>query len=328
VEAAAMVRTIRRILAGLSVAALAAGCDYVIVRDSAGEAGLLVDGQNRSNAAIVNDRGRTRDVVGEEKVSVGSLVSAASPNRNEVIAFGENRAPARAGTPWTDSTGDEFPVTLQPRLGLPVTVWIVQGPFADQRAHAIDACIQTSAIWDAERMGIRFTSFVVRDATNDPDIDNAILNSTGGDSRNWNDFSNDIGFDANRVNIYWINTVEGSTTTGWSDFGGRIVMGRNTGDELLVHELGHAFNLLHPVGCGGSTANFDATNVMWQCSSTRQFLTEGQVFRVHFNPGSSVNALYNARPGQPTAGCQAATQTAECPALNRRLWDDGTYPAN
>lgn len=304
------------------------GCDSVIVRNVGGEVGLLVDGRNRSDGAIVNDRGRARDATGEISINVGSLTSASSPNRNEAIAFGEDRATVRVNTNWTDSTGDEFPVTLGNRLSLPVTVWIVQGPFDSQRDHAIDACIETASIWDDERMGILFSNFQIRDATNDPDIDDAILNSVGGDARNWDDFSDDIGFDPGRINIYWINTVNGSTTTGWSDFGARIVMGQNTGDELLVHEIGHAFSLRHPQGCVGSTTNFDATNVMWPCSSSRQYLSEGQVFRCHFNTSSSVNALYNSRSGQPTLNCLGATQTPGCPGLIRRLWNDGGYPAN
>ncbi len=317
-----------RMFVGVLVFALIGGCDYVRVQDAVGDVGLLVDGRNRSDSAIVNDRGRTRDATGEISISVGSLALASSPNKNEAIAFGEDRAPVRVSTDWTDSTGDEFPVALASILSLPVTVWIVQGPFASQRDHAIDACIQTASIWDAERMGVRFSSFVVRDATSDPDIDDAILNSVGGDARNWDDFSDNIGFDAGRINIYWINTVNGSTTTGWSDFGARIVMGRNTGDELLVHEIGHGFSLRHPRSCGGSTADFDATNVMWPCSSSREYLTEGQVFRSHFNTSSSVNNLYNARPGQPTLNCQTANQSPACPGLTRRLWDDGTYLSN
>lgn len=312
----------------LGLAALLSGCDFIELQNASGDAGLLIDGAESSDGAVVNDRGRARTGNGDISVNVGRLTSATAPNRNEAIAFGEDRAPRRGDMPWTSGGGDEFSLALGGRLSLPVTVWIVQGPFNTQRDHAIDACVETSAVWDDERMGIRFSNFQIKDATNDPDIDNAILNSTGGDSRNWDDFSNEIGFDAGRVNIYWINMVEGSTTTGWSDFGGRIVMGKNTGDELLAHELGHAFNLLHPVGCGGSTVNFDPTNVMWQCSSSRQYLTEGQIFRAHFNTGSSVNVLYGARPGEPTAACQSGTQTAECPALNRRLWADGSYPAN
>ncbi len=305
-----------------------AACDTVTARNVSLDAGLLVDGAESSDGTIVNDRGRTREGSGEVELNVGRLASAAAPNRNEAVGFGQNRAPRRADLPWTSGGRDRFFLTLGEPLRLPAMVWIVQGPFPAQRDHAFIAALNAVVIWSRERMGTMLTDFQIKDATADPDIDNALLNSTGGDNRNWNDFSTKIGFDAKRINIYWINTVEGSTTTGWSDFGARIVMGKDTGDELLVHELGHAFSLQHPQGCGGSTAQFDPTNVMWPCSDSRAFLTEGQIFRGHFNPASTINSLYGARPDQPTAGCQGAGQTAECPALERRLWADGGYPAN
>lgn len=305
---------------------LVAACDEVTVKNSSGDVGLLVDGASGSSA--VNDRGRVASGSGDVTIDVGSLDSASSPNRNEAIGFGEDRAVTRVSTPWTSSNSDAFNLSLANRISVPVTVWIVQGPFGDQRDHAIDACVETSAIWDAERMGIRFSQFTIKNATADPDIDSAILDSTGGDNRNWDDFSDDIGFDANRINVYWIDTVEGSTTTGWSDFGGRIVMGRNTGDELLSHELGHALSLFHPSNCGVADPDFNGTNVMWPCSSSREFLSEGQIFRAHFNSNSSINNLYGARPGLPTASCGSSGQTAECPILERRLWADGAFPAN
>ena len=290
----------------------------------------LVDGLNSSTGNAVNDGSRVRNGVGDILVNVSRFSSAAAPNRNEAIAFGAARAPRRDDMPWTSNGGDSFPLALGNELSLDITVWIVKGPFNTQRDHALDTSAETSTIWEDERMGIRFASFQVNDATNDPDIalNPQLLDSTGGDNRDWDAFSNDIGFDAGRINIYWINSVDGGTGTGWSDFGARIVMGKDTGLELLVHELGHAFSLQHPVGCFGSTANFDPTNVMWQCSTIRQYLTEGQVFRTHFNDDSSVNALYSARPGEPTAACQSGARTPECPALERRLWDDGSYPAN
>lgn len=310
----------------LSIAFFLMGCeDSIKVNNSSGDVGLLIDGED--SGVYVNDRGRTGNGNGQLDFNVGALSLSSPPNRNEAIAFGEDRAPQRSAMAWT-SGSDDFTMSLGNRISIPVTVWIVQGPFAEQRDHAIEACIRTSAIWDAERVGIRFNQFEIRDATTDPDITDAILNSTGGDGRNWDDFSNDIGFISGRINVYWINTVEGSTTTGWSDFGGRIVMGRNTGDELLSHELGHALSLRHPSSCGSPSTNFDGTNVMWPCSNSREFLSEGQVFRAHFNNSSSINNLYNARVDQPTVSCINETNTAECPALHRRLWDDGAYPAN
>ncbi len=321
-----MNKAIHKIILCIALSSVLSGChDEIELANSAGEAGLLVDGQGASGP--VSERGYVANSTAVIDFNVGELSNATSPNRNEAISFGEDRAPQRAPMAWTGGD-DRFAMNLGDRLSVPVTVWIVQGPFADQRMHAIDACIRTAAIWDAERMGIRFGEFEIRDATSDPDIDDAILNSVGGDTRNWDDFSNDIGFINGRINIYWINTVEGATTWGWSNFGDRIVMGQNTGNDLLSHELGHALSLQHSISCSGTSTNFDNTNMMAQCSDIRGFITEGQVFRAHFNTSSSINSLYNARPGQATVNCIGGTNNAECPNQARRLWDDGIFLAN
>jgi hypothetical protein len=304
---------------------LLAGCDTLRLRNAAGDAGILVDGTRAGT--VVNDRSFLGSASGDVEILLGSMTGAAPPGRNEVVAFGALRRPMRVSTPWTDGH-DAFALALADPVDVALTIWIVQGPFAAQRDHAAEACIRTGEIWETERAGMRIGECRIIDATADPDITGAILNSVGGDARNWDDFSARIGFEAGRVNVYWINTVEGATTWGWSDFGARIVMGRDTGVELLAHELGHALSLQHPAGCGAAHSDFDATNVMWPCSDVRAYLTEGQTFRAHFNASSAVNAIYGARPSEPTVACWSNGQTPECPGLERRLWSDGSFPAN
>jgi hypothetical protein len=321
-----MRRKICALAASAVVLGLLGACDTIRVDNGLSQVGLLVDGQ--SSNGPTNDRRRAVAASSPVQINVGGLSSAAAPDRNEAVGFGLGRSPRRDEMRWT-SGRDRFNMALGDQINVGLTIWIVQGPFAAQRDHAFIACVQTLGIWFWERTGLALNRCDIRDATADPDITNAILNSTGGDNRNWNDFSNAIGFVQNQINVYWINTVEGSTTTGWSDFGGRIVMGRNTGQELLVHEVGHGFSLRHPVGsCSDASTMFDHTNIMWACSDDREFATEGQVFRMHFNPASSLNALYNARPGQPTETCFGAAESPACPALERRLWADGAFPKN
>jgi hypothetical protein len=102
-------------------------------------------------------------------------------------------------------------------------------------------------------------------------------------------------------------------------------MGLNTGDELLAHEIGHAFSLEHVQG----QPTFDQTNVMHNASSTRQFLTEGQIVRAHMNSTSLLWTLFlDVGQHPPGRDCAHNDANGACPALNRRVWSDGSTPAN
>lgn len=298
-------------------------CDTVRVLNASGDVGLLMDGARSGNA--VNDTACVADHQGLFDFDVANLELATGVDQwNLAIGFGSDRAPTYLDTPWT-SGDDTFVMTMNSPVEVDLTMWIVQGPYADQQLHAAAHVAYLSAVWQAERSGLVVRSVTYVDATSDPDITPAILDSTGGDSRNWDDFSTLIGLDATRINVYWIHTVEGSTTTGWSDFGGRIVMGQDTNDDLLVHEVGHAMNLQHP---GLLDPEFGNTNIMFPASVVREFITEGQSFRAHFDLGSAANDIFGANPSEPKTNCPGLLGSSLCPDLNRRLWADGALPAN
>jgi hypothetical protein len=171
-------------------------------------------------------------------------------------------------------------------------------------------------------MGVDFNTFEIVDATANTNastyLDFTCAQRTG--------IQNDIGRRAGRINIYVVRTVDGGAGRGQacqigSDF---VAICANAGSELLSHELGHDFALQHIDG----QATFDQTNIMHSASSTRQFITEGQLFRAHFRSDSALNATYNARPGQPTRDCGHSQADNGCPSLNKRIWDDGAFPAN
>jgi len=191
------------------VALASFGCadELHVVNGSEDEVGVLVDGQDGGGA--FSDRGFLTNAA---VLGVGNL--DVSPDSNEAVGFTTHRPPYYAATAWTDGA-DDFDIDFKPKISVPVTVWIVKGPFAQQRQHAIDACIQTSAIWNAERMGIGFSTFQVIDATGDPEASAhfAFPNGDLGDVV-WQPLRDDIGFTAGRLNIYWVDTVNGSTTTG------------------------------------------------------------------------------------------------------------------
>jgi hypothetical protein len=68
---------------------------------------------------------------------------------------------------------------------------------------------------------------------------------------------------------------------------------------------------------------------MHSASNSRQFLTEGQLFRAHLEPGSAINSVYGVRPGQVTRSCADNASSRTCPPLAKRLWADGAgFPPN
>jgi hypothetical protein len=252
---------------------------------------------------------------------VGNFTSGPASNE-EVTAF-TSRRPVELveNVGWTSASNDVANVTFSPEISVPFTVWIVRGSFATQRDLAIDHCVTTSSIWRDERMGVRFSQFFIVDATNDPDAPTYF----DFDCSMRAGIQNMIGRRANRINVYWVNTVDGGTGRGQacafgSDF---VAMGRTAIDELLVHEFGHNFDLRHVDG----QATFDNSNIM-DSSSTRAFITEGQQTRAHLNGNSALNGIYGARTGEPIRTCSHGANNNHCTVLNTRIWADGAFPAN
>ncbi len=192
------------------------------------------------------------------------------------------------------------------------------GNFTTQQTNAAAAVLAVNNAYRVEKAGVRIAFATVIDATADPSV--ATLTSASPIQS----FQNEIGFNAGEINVYVMGTVLGNTTSGLQ-FGGTpvIYLGQNglLFPQLLEHEIGHAFVLWHTAGLAG----FNSENVMSPIVSAH-FLTEGQIFRMHFHPSSQLNVL-GLRPTQRVLVC-GEPMTDECPANNRRLWTDGTLPPN
>jgi hypothetical protein len=308
--------------------------DKVALTNSSGnENGILVNAQGSSG--VLSDTGFTSTA---NTVKVGRLTAAAK--RNEVIAFTDSR-PVAIKSPVTWTTGpDTVNLPFADEIQLSITVWILKGPFAGQSQAAKNRCVDIAAMWKSERMGVAFADpdgCDVRDATSTANIGQFI---------NFNcnkqmSLQQAIPPVPNRINIYVVDLVRlangstgngNGTSCGTSDF---VALGSNWNAGLAVHELGHNFSLIH---IDDSVSEFDETNIMYSASDTRQYFSEGQIFRAHFTPpavppdpdqpGSALNSVYTgARAGQPTRDC--AIDPSLCPKLEKRIWADGTkFPPN
>lgn len=277
--------------------------------------GVLVDGWIAGG-----DSSDVGFVTSGAAVDVGSVRPG---NSNEVVAFADGRAPTLlSGALWTDGT-DTVEVTAPPPVGVDIVLWIVKGPFEQQRDWALAAVQRTREIWAGERYGIAFDSVAVIDSTTDPDAATFYRFDLCGARP---DAQTQIGYQSGAINIYYVERVDGGTDRGRTcpvggDF---IVMAERSGDELLSHELGHAFGMGH---VDGLTDFFDQTNIMHSASNTRAYVTEGQTFRSHLSPGSALNGALAVRSGV-TRLCFEFQSSTTCPRLELRLWSDGPFPAN
>lgn len=324
------------LLAGCMAATLLAlgcdGCDgpdkVVFDNDSGSEIGFWVDGAD-STGDFNGKTFTTNDTVFEFAFDV----LARSDDSNEVAAFTRNRPPFVRHPAFFHAGEDLALVSFQDEIVLDFSVWIVDvdilNTVTNRENETIDALDYAEDIWEEERMGIRVGSITFHDATGDPDADD-VRDHEEGQVGYTDDLASLIGFDAGKINIYLVRKTFGSRYFGLGEVGGdKIAMGMYTGGkDLLIHEISHNFSLEHT----DDDSNFDTRNVAISIGSIwtkRQHYTEGQTFRCHTEPGSAINATYNARPGQYTIDCSHSNDaTVGCPRIQKRIWPDGSLPAN
>jgi len=295
---------------------IVAGFDAVHISSHVtGSFGLTVDGQRSSGT--FNDYA----VVSPQATATLGVV-VGPPSNAQVVVYAADGRTATAQARWTPGV-DTLDIALEPALVLDATLWIVRGPFADQRGRALSAVQSTRTIWSGERAGLVLDSVEVVDATADPDAGDfrhlTLCQSKG-------DLEARIGHRPGRLNIYYVETVDGGTARGRAcPIGGdHIIMAEASRHELLSHEIGHLLSLTHT---DAIVQLFDRSNVMHSASSQRRYLTEGQVFRQQFDPNSVVNNLWAMRSSE-ARNCPRDVVNAECPAIELRLWSDGSFPPN
>lgn len=296
--------------------------DFLLISNTQpNQVGFLVDGQD------VNGNQNDDAFIGVANASLVQVSAyAGNPGTgSEVIAFTE-KSPVivQTGVNWT-AASDTIPVDLDTAaIDVPITIWIVYAPngdFAAQSQKALLDLMTTQVNFEKERLGFNFSNVTIIDATNDPDAPNYYNFTCGMRSG----LESDIGNNPNHINVYYLQTVDGSTTRGQSCTIGSnfAALGSNAGVELQSHEIGHNLYLFH---IDALTAfGFNQTNIMHSASNTRQYFTEGQTFRAHVAPQSSINDTYNARPGGVTRSCSpTSTSTTDfgCPAIQTRIWTD------
>ena len=308
-------------IVGLALLVMAAGApagDRVVLRNTSGdENGLLVDGKFGGV-----DRNDETFRSPQTSVDVGSVER--SQSSNEIVAFTTNRPPQiRTSVSWSPNN-DTVRTTFRKVIKIRVAFWIVHGGFQTQRTKLQGDATTTNDIWAGERMGLKLVtgSADFHDLTGQAHglLDFTDCQTQEGKLRN-------AGEEAERINVYIVRTVYGDPGYGEScGIGsGFVVMGSGAGNTLLAHELGHNLGLYHPPSQPAGL--YDDTNVMFQFSTQRRYLTEGQVFRANFGQDTVLAWLYKKTTG--TRPCDLVAATDQCPAAVKRIWADGpNFPPN
>ena len=288
----------------------------------------FLQGSAAPNGALVSDASSIPAANYQGYGSAGNVIDVGPrQGAGEVIAFSEKRAMTMRAAAWNVVAGNQtIDVPLAGELDTPVTIWVVAGPYATTQQTALTLWSTAQQIFWDERMGVRLALEVV-DATTNPKASTWNSFACGAGGANVASLQTDIGSRPGRINVYLVNLVDGSTSRGnactiGSSF---VAIAAGSSAELLAHELGHDYGLEH---IDDLVQSFDATNVMHSASSVRAYLTEGQVFRAHARPESAINATYGLRAGLVTRSCDRDTLTLGCPSIAKRIWADGSYPAN
>ncbi len=332
---------VRLLLLAYAIATVLAGVTHAGAQDqitlnnnSGNPIGLLVDGKFGKN--IANDQ---TYVAPGSPALVGPFTAVTGRNGlNEIMAFTVNRPPAvRTAVPWT-SGNDDIRVPFADKIMIPITVWVVYGDYATGQARAANDVLTTSTIFRDERVGVDFSAVTYMNATTNP-LAAQYYDLDGSNQATFANMARDIGFVSDQVNIYYVRGLirngqsqPYSLQTSRLPDGSRpmLVLGSATVPPNQTWGFGLLFGLTS-FPPGPATEYFDYTNVMsGNGSPNARYFTEGQVIRTHLNSNSVLNQVYHARPGQLIRDCSPTSNTATdgCPAIQKRIWADGAYPAN
>jgi len=217
-----MCRMLRIIVLG----AVLSGCGTATVR--------FVSTSGSPNGVLVTD-GFSANYGGfttaTDKVNIG-----ARAGMGEAVGFSQYRPAALQGVSWLTWFGDQtVDVNLHDQIRVPITFWVLSSPFNTNQTRANNFWFAMQTVYWPERVGLLFTPTTVRDATGNANRTKYLAFSCGNGNANMTKMQSDIGFDSGRINIYLVDSVDGSTSRGNAcQIGGPFVAIASTvGTDLL-----------------------------------------------------------------------------------------------
>jgi hypothetical protein len=133
-------------------------------------------------------------------------------------------------------------------------------------------------------------------------------------------------YDASRINVYFVNYYGNNpgltpARNCWIQGHPEIVFiswgNPNVTDPTLVHELGHALGLIHPISDGGHTnfvPGFGAFNLMATNTDVAD-ITIGQMYAMSFSADSWLNRTGSPLMSPVVRTCSDTWEATPCPSL-------------
>jgi hypothetical protein len=316
----------RRVLL-LAAAAVLPGQDQVMLQNDSGQSnGLIVWGQFSSGEL-------SKEFANQPATADVGNVDLALLKANELVAFTADRAPAYKAFPWSPGP-DQAQASYPNVVNLRVKVWVLcfdaacsDGPLPDTvRDDLLVKLASANALFTAQTAGVRFN-------LNDP---SQIISDQTGNTTKKNQYKDFTGcglsglvknlLDKQAMNFYLVRSVDNEFSRGNTCWRANIaVLGHLAGPGLIAHETGHNHWLQHAEYFPELSA-LGTKNIMHSLSTERTYLSEGEVYRMHFETQSVLNRTTGSStppaPRLEKRACSASNALKPCPGIGTRLWPD------
>ena len=253
--------------------------DVVIVRGASRPLkGALVVDEDAAGALNVRQKRATADTV----VPLFPIQGG----RTLLAVFPTVEAPHLREVSWTSGI-DTVTVDLDPPVRVDLTIRIFAGPFEERKRVAEEHLDATERVWEAEGVGVILGSVTFSDLSGGGD--RVELESDGLCER--------VGV-RGTIRVDYVHSIDDDGFWGWGCAPSQAYMGlpSEQAPRLLAHELGHVFTLPH------------RSDGLMNPNRQGSTLTEGEIFQIHFDARSGINAVFGAHPEAVLRECEFGSQ--------------------
>lgn len=219
-----------------------------------------------------------------------------APADLRILVLPTRNRPGLFDAAWTPGI-DTIVVDLEPPVDVDAVVHIYRGEFEATRSVVLQDMATTAEVWDENGAGLRWGEVELEDLTGGGPV---TLNSAQACSRSG---------EATRLVIEYLTSIDSGGYWGYGCTTGIAYMGLGPqpGSTLLAHELGHVFSLQH------------TTVGLMVPSPPGRSLTDGEIFKAHFDSRSALNSILDGQPAELRILCAGGSNFRNCLPMNFRL---------